>query len=351
MCILFNFIFDPIFKGSFSEDEYLIKSIIKKKKEQGDDQEGKENKIEEDDDDNNNLAWKINNKKKMLNKENFVLLLKTLEKCIIQNIYYYEQMLYKNIHLSYIKDFRKNNNIKMFDGENYDVLTNPNINYKKKKTIIRTKIKKNIKKIINFYQINKYIDTVDILKMPTKCDTSNANINTIVNPIKKKLRSLPKGKKEIISKRIMASKLILKIRNKARKGIEKIKEKNQIIDDNNINADYKLQNKDTNNKNLDEEITYPLLKKNINDETNQWDQDILSIIINHDNNEDKLEKINTLIADDVFKDNKNTTSINIISNHETKNDQNLEKPKNYEKKKLLHILKKKKNSCLLMGIE
>ncbi|CDU20653.1 WD repeat-containing protein, putative [Plasmodium yoelii] len=333
--------------SSFSEDEYLIKSIIKKKKEQGDDQEGKENKIEDDDD--NNLPWKINIKKKMLNKENFVLLLKTLEKCIIQNIYYYEQMVYKNIHLSYIKDLRKNNNIKMFDGENYDVLTNPNINYKKKKTIIRTKIKKNIKKIINFYHINKYIDNLDILKMPTKCDTNNANINTIVNPIKKKLRSLPKGKKEIISKRLMASKLRLKIRNKARKGIDNIKGKDQIIDDNNINADYK-QNKDTDNQKLDEESNYPLLKKNINDnKTNQWDQGILSIIINHDNNEDKLEKINTLIADDVFNDNKNTTGINIISNDEKKNNQNLEKPKNYEKKKLSHILKKKKKFMSING--
>ncbi|CAD2104528.1 WD repeat-containing protein, putative [Plasmodium vinckei lentum] len=331
--------------SSFSEDEYLIKSIIKKKKEQGDDQEGQENNIEDDD---NNLPWKINNKKKMLNKENFILLLKALEKCIIQNIYYYEQMLYKNIHLSYIKDFRKNNSIKMFDGENYDVLTNPNINYKKKKTIIRTKIKKNIKKIINFYQINKYIDTVENFKIPTKCDTSNANINTIVNPIKKKLRSLPKGKKGIISKRIMASKLRLKIRNKARKRARQIKDKDQIIDDSNINNDYKLQNKGTNNRKLGEESTDSLLKKNTNDDkTNQWDQEILSIIINHDNNEDKLKKISTLIADDVFKD--NNTGVNTISNDETKNDQNFEKPKNYEKKKLSHILKKKKKFMSING--
>ncbi|SCM26308.1 WD repeat-containing protein, putative [Plasmodium chabaudi chabaudi] len=332
--------------SSFSEDEYLIKSIIKKKKEQGDDQEGKENNIEDDD---NNLPWKINNKKKMLNKGNFILLLKTLEKCIIQNIYYYEQMLYKNIHLSYIKDFRKNNNIKMFDGENYDVLTNPNINYKKKKTIIRTKIKKNIKKIINFYHINKYIDTVENLKMPTKCDTSNANINIIVNPIKKKLRFLPKGKKGIISKRIMASNLRLKIRNKARKRTEQIKDKDQIIDNNNINADYKPQNKDINNQKPNEETTDSLLKKNKNDDkTNQWDQEILSIIINHDNNEDKLKKISTLIADDVFKDN-NNTGVNTISNDETKKDPNLEKPKNYEKKKLSHLLKKKKKFMSING--
>ncbi|CAD2113699.1 hypothetical protein YYG_00307 [Plasmodium vinckei petteri] len=331
--------------SSFSEDEYLIKSIIKKKKEQGDDQEGQENNIEDDD---NNLPWKINNKKKMLNKENFILLLKALEKCIIQNIYYYEQMLYKNIHLSYIQDFRKNNNIKMFDGENYDVLTNPNINYKKKKTIIRTKIKKNIKKIINFYQINKYIDTVENLKIPTKCDTSNANINTIVNPIKKKLRSLPKGKRGIISKRIMASKLRLKIRNKARKRARQIKDKDQIIDDSNINNDYKLQNKSINNQKPDEESTDSLLKNNTNDnKTNQWDQEILSIIINHDNNEDKLKKISTLIADDVFKD--NNKGVNTISNDETKNDQNFEKPKNYEKKKLSHILKKKKKFMSING--
>ncbi|CAD2104629.1 WD repeat-containing protein, putative [Plasmodium vinckei brucechwatti] len=331
--------------SSFSEDEYLIKSIIKKKKEQGDDQEGQENNIEDDD---NNLPWKINNKKKMLNKENFILLLKTLEKCIIQNIYYYEQMLYKNIHLSYIKDFRKNNSIKMFDGENYDVLTNPNINYKKKKTIIRTKIKKNIKKIINFYQINKYIDTVENLKIPTKCDTSNANINTIVNPIKKKLHSLPKGKKGIISKRIIANKLRLKIRNKARKRTEQIKDKDKIIDDSSINDDYKLQNKGINNQKPDEENTDSLLKKNANDDkTNQWDQEILSIIINHDNNEDKLKKISTLIADDVFKD--NNTGVNTISNDETKNDQNFEKPKNYEKKKLSHILKKKKKFMSING--
>ncbi|CAD2113595.1 WD repeat-containing protein, putative [Plasmodium vinckei] len=331
--------------SSFSEDEYLIKSIIKKKKEQGDDQEGQENNIEDDD---NNLPWKINNKKKMLNKENFILLLKALEKCIIQNIYYYEQMLYKNIHLSYIQDFRKNNNIKMFDGENYDVLTNPNINYKKKKTIIRTKIKKNIKKIINFYQINKYIDTVENLKIPTKCDTSNANINTIVNPIKKKLRSLPKGKRGIISNRIMASKLRLKIRNKARKRARQIKDKDQIIDDSNINNDYKLQDKGINNQKPDEESTDSLLKNNTNDnKTNQWDQEILSIIINHDNNEDKLKKISTLIADDVFKD--NNKGVNTISNDETKNDQNFEKPKNYEKKKLSHILKKKKKFMSING--
>ncbi|KEG04141.1 WD repeat-containing protein, putative [Plasmodium vinckei vinckei] len=331
--------------SSFSEDEYLIKSIIKKKKEQGDDQDGQENNIEDDD---NNLPWKINNKKKMLNKENFILLLKTLEKCIIQNIYYYEQMLYKNIHLSYIKDFRKNNNIKMFDGENYDVLTNLNINYKKKKTIIRTKIKKNIKKIINFYQINKYIDTVENFKIPAKCDPSNENINTIVNPIKKKLRSLPKGKKGIISKRIMASKLRFKIRNKARKRTEQIKDKDQIIDDTNINGDYKLQNKGINDQNPDEESTNSILKKKANDDkTNEWDQEILSIIINHNNNEDKLKKISMLIEDDVFKD--NNTGVNTISNDETKNDQNFEKPKNYEKKKLSHILKKKKKFMSING--
>ncbi|ETW30126.1 hypothetical protein PFFCH_02437 [Plasmodium falciparum FCH/4] len=128
--------------SSFSEDEYLIKSIIKKKKEENDIPE--EDPYEEDN--SRGIPWIINNKKKKLNKSNFIFLIKQIEKCIVQNIYVYQQMIYKNIHLNYLRQV-ENYDVKMFDGENYDALTNPNINYKKKKILIKIKIKTNMKKL------------------------------------------------------------------------------------------------------------------------------------------------------------------------------------------------------------
>ncbi|ETW35535.1 hypothetical protein PFAG_03759 [Plasmodium falciparum Santa Lucia] len=130
--------------SSFSEDEYLIKSIIKKKKEENDIPE--EDPYEEDN--SRGIPWIINNKKKKLNKSNFIFLIKQIEKCIVQNIYVYQQMIYKNIHLNYLRQV-ENYDVKMFDGENYDALTNPNINYKKKKILIKIKIKTNMKKLYN----------------------------------------------------------------------------------------------------------------------------------------------------------------------------------------------------------
>ncbi|EWC75511.1 hypothetical protein C923_03842 [Plasmodium falciparum UGT5.1] len=231
--------------SSFSEDEYLIKSIIKKKKEENDIPE--EDPYEEDN--SRGIPWIINNKKKKLNKSNFIFLIKQIEKCIVQNIYVYQQMIYKNIHLNYLRQV-ENYDVKMFDGENYDALTNPNINYKKKKILIKIKIKTNMKKLCNLKKKIKDINKMKGDNIPKQPNHSNDTIS--IHSIKHHIHILSKKKKEKIAKKIFINKL----------------------------------------------------KNNIR----KQDDKIFDILINDESKEDKLKKISTIIIDDVLHNKKKKPS-------------------------------------------
>ncbi|SBT48340.1 hypothetical protein, conserved [Plasmodium ovale wallikeri] len=324
--------------SSFSEDEYLIKSIIKKKKEQNEDPEEVQENIDEN---ANAIPWKINSPKKNINKATFVEILKTIEKYVVQNIYYYEQFLYKNIYFSHLKDNRKGNNIKMFDGENYDALTNPNISYKKKKIIIRTKIKRNYKRIINLKKNDQNFDHTSNKGAEEKNDTSSEQVSlipfSIANLIKKHLTFLSKGKKKKIEKKILASQLRKKIRKKIKK--KKEKKKSLIISEKgeDINTDLHILNGKIHNYELQVE------KKKSRENPLQVcdtkrDHEIFDIITNEESNEDKIKKISTLIIDDVLK-----------SNNKEENKKEILEKENVEKRRISYVLKKKEKFTTISG--
>ncbi|GAW83507.1 hypothetical protein, conserved [Plasmodium gonderi] len=342
--------------SSFSEDEYLIKSIIKKKREQNDIPMKSQEDIE---DDANAIAWKINNPKKNLNKGNFVHILKNMEKYIVQNIFYYEQMLYKNICLNYLKDNRRNNKVKMFDGENYDALTNPNINYKKKKTIIRIKIKRNLKKSINFHKLNKCInlDSKTEIHDPINSTTKNDNLKWITHlDLLKRVSVLSKGKKKKITQKILFRKLRRKIRKKVAKRVGKkipTQMENQIGRKLKSEKFYKMEKTydiQEEKNNTHEQLCSEIMQKQTNVEKKnshtkmphgdrtQGDHQIFDIIANEESNEDKIKKISTLILDGVLKDTCN----------EEKKKEILEK-ENVEKKKIAYVLKKKEKFTCING--
>ncbi|SOV80567.1 conserved Plasmodium protein, unknown function [Plasmodium reichenowi] len=331
--------------SSFSEDEYLIKSIIKKKKEENDIPE--EDPYEEDN--SRGIPWIINNKKKKLNKSNFILLIKQIEKCIVQNIYVYQQMIYKNIHLNYLRQV-ENYDVKMFDGENYDALTNPNINYKKKRILIKIKIKKNMKKLCNLKTKIKDINKMkgDISKQP-----NHSNDTISINSIKHHIKILSKKKKEKIAKKIFINKLKNNIRKKIKK--KKKKKKYDTNENNysgfqknkqNIDLTYKRNNNDHINVNKNMKITNDpitgtktkdgcsegLLENNTSVENFKKIEDdkIFDILINDESKEDKLKKISTIIIDDVLLHNKKKKSSDLLERD------------NFEKKKFEYILKRKK---------
>ncbi|KJP86450.1 hypothetical protein AK88_03912 [Plasmodium fragile] len=323
--------------SSFSEDEYLIKSIIKKKREQTD---ASPDRPEDTEDNANFIPWKINNQKKNINKRSFVHILKNMEMYVVQNVYYYEQMLYKNIHLSYLNDKRKNNKVKMFDGENYDALTNPNINYKRKKTIIRMKIKMNLKKAINFHKINKCVDIASKEDMHEK--TSEPPLNggpqwATHLDLLKRVAILSKGKKKNIKRQISAGKMRTHIRKKAarRTGKEGVRNKvsNQAEDQTEKTAETQADD-----KKAPEPVSNTTEPNKIEDGKTEGDHQIFDIITNEESNEDKIKKISTLILDDVLKNNCN----------DEKKKQILEKD-NLEKKKISHVLKKKEKFTSIKG--
>ncbi|GAB68963.1 hypothetical protein PCYB_143910 [Plasmodium cynomolgi strain B] len=322
--------------SSFSEDEYLIKSIIKKKREQTD---ASPESPEDMEDSANIIPWKINNQKKNLNKGSFVHILKNMEKYVVQNVYYYEQMLYKNIHLSYLNDKRKNNKVKMFDGENYDALTNPNINYRRKKTIIRMKIKMNFKKAINFCKINKCIDIASKEEMHEQRSAPSLNGDpqwaTHVDLLKR-VAVLSKGKKKKIRRQISAGKLRTQIRKKAArrtgKGVRN-KMSNQAADQTEKTAETQADD-----KNVPEQMCNANEPNKNEDGKTEGDHQIFDIIANEESNEDKIKKISTLILDDVLKNDCN----------DEKKKQILEK-ENIEKKKISYVLKKKEKFTSIRG--
>ncbi|KMZ78048.1 hypothetical protein PVIIG_00735 [Plasmodium vivax India VII] len=322
--------------SSFSEDEYLIKSIIKRKREQTDaSPEGPE----DTEDSANVIPWKINNQKKNLNKGSFVHILKNMEKYVVQNVYYYEQMLYKNIRLSYLNDKRKNNKVKMFDGENYDALTNPNINYRRKKTIIRMKIKMNFKKAINFNKISKCVDTASTGEMheqgsapPQEGDPQWATHVDLL----KRVAVLSKGKKKKIGRQISAIKLRTQIRKKAARRTGKgarNKVSNQAADQTEKTAEMQGDG-----KNAPDPVCNANEANKTEDGKSEGDHQIFDIIANEESNEDKIKKISTLILDDVLKTNCN----------DEKKKQILEK-ENIEKKKISHVLRKKEKFTSIRG--
>ncbi|CAA9990914.1 conserved Plasmodium protein, unknown function [Plasmodium knowlesi strain H] len=323
--------------SSFSEDEYLIKSIIKKKREQA---EASPERPEDNEGSANFIPWKINNQKKNLNKGSFVDILKNMEKYVVQNVYYYEQLLYKNIHLSYLNDMRKNNKVKMFDGENYDALTNPNINYKKKKTIIRMKIKINLKKAINFYKINKCADIASEEEMheersapPLKGDPQWVTHLDLL----KRVAVLSKRKKKNIRRQISAGKLRTQIRRKAArrrtgKGVRS-KVSNQAEDQTERTAEMQVVE-----KNAPEPVYNANETNKCEDDKTGGDHQIFDIIANEESNEDKIKKISTLILDDVLKNDCN----------DEKKKQILEK-ENIEKRKISYVLRKKEKFTSIRG--
>ncbi|ANQ10204.1 Uncharacterized protein PCOAH_00040290 [Plasmodium coatneyi] len=322
--------------SSFSEDEYLIKSIIKKKREQTDASLERPEDIE---DSANFIPWKINNQKKNLNKRSFVQILKNMEKYVVQNVYYYEQMLYKNIHLSYLNDKRKNNKVKMFDGENYDALTNPNINYKRKKTIIRMKIKMNLKKAINFYKINKCVDTSskeemheEISAPPLKGAPQWATHLDLL----KRVAVLSKGKKKNIRRQISAGKLRTQIRKKVAKRTGK-GVRNKVSNEAEDQTE-KTDEKQVDDKNAPEPVCNANEPNKGEDGKTEGDHQIFDIIANEESNEDKIKKISTLILDDVLKNDCN----------DEKKKQILEK-ENIEKKKISYVLRKKEKFTSIRG--
>ncbi|CRH02554.1 conserved Plasmodium protein, unknown function [Plasmodium relictum] len=310
--------------SSFSEDEYLIKSIIKKKKEENEATE--ENEILEDN--SSVIPWQINNKKKNINKASFVLILKDIEKYIVQNVYFYEQMIYKNINLSYLKE-NVNNNVRMFDGENYDAITNPHINYKKKKIIIRIKIKKGFKKYINLYKISKIFSFISKEK-DNKSNTNFTNDSNCIDDVdifRKELTNLSKRKKKKIKRKI----LIRKLKNKIRKKI-KNKKKGNVEKKEDIRI-----NEELNNHNISDEKYIEKKEVNIEKNDKQEKDKIFDIIINEESSENKIKKISTLIIDDVLKKNDITEKIKILEKD------------HLEVKKLANILKKKETFSSIRG--
>ncbi|SBS90636.1 hypothetical protein, conserved [Plasmodium malariae] len=329
--------------SSFSEDEYLIKSIIKKKKEQNDNTEEGQEYIE----DSSVMPWQINNPKKNFNKTSFVQILKTIEKHIVQNIYSYEQMIYKNINVNYLSTKRKDNTIKMFDGENYDALTNPNINYKKKKIIVKIKIKNNFKKLINFHLINKDTDTINEARNSGRDINERSDNNLVVflnnnlsdmdytNLLKERLDILSKRKKKKINKEILSNKL----RKEIRKRIKKKKKKEKTTDKKeDSSTNLHMQNVSDQNKNSDnkKELTIEIGIEGENKP--EKDHQILDIITNEESKEDKINKINTLIIDDVLKNNCNEEKKKQISVKE-----------NIEKKRISYVIKKKEKFSSING--
>ncbi|VWU48192.1 WD repeat-containing protein, putative [Hepatocystis sp. ex Piliocolobus tephrosceles] len=298
--------------NSLSDDEYLVRSIIKKKRKQTDENELLQNVVEEENEEENVLPWKINNKKKNINTLTFILLLRDIEKYIAQNIYYYEQLIYKNIYLNYIKEKKIDmcNKIKIFDGENYDPLTNNSISYKKKKIIIKIKIQKNFKKLINFNKINKVLYKLnDIEKNESKVMDAQKNMEKLdytamTNLIKKNLITLTKKKKKKITKYIRAK----EFKNKIRKEIKKklIYNKNKLDKQTDVDGttgipdtmknDY-IIGKDPMGVDVGQTSgnTYQSNSNTINKGNTLFD-----IIIEEKSKEEKIKKISSLIIDDVF---------------------------------------------------
>ncbi|ETW41775.1 hypothetical protein PFNF135_03927 [Plasmodium falciparum NF135/5.C10] len=288
--------------SSFSEDEYLIKSIIKKKKEENDIPE--EDPYEEDN--SRGIPWIINNKKKKLNKSNFIFLIKQIEKCIVQNIYVYQQMIYKNIHLNYLRQV-ENYDVKMFDGENYDALTNPNINYKKKKILIKIKIKTNMKKLSKKKYKNK-------LKKKKKRKKN-----------KKKKKKKKRNKQEYDTNENNYSDFQ---KNKQDNDLTHKRNNNDHI---NVNKNIKITNDPITGTKTKDECSEDLLenKTSIENFKKIEDDKIFDILINDESKEDKLKKISTIIIDDVLHNKKKKPS-------------DLLERDNFEKKKFEYILKRKK---------
>ncbi|CRG97694.1 conserved Plasmodium protein, unknown function [Plasmodium gallinaceum] len=311
--------------SSFSEDEYLIKSIIKKKKEENEAIEENQN-LEEN---YSIIPWQINNKKKNINKASFILILKNIEKYIVQNVYFYEQMIYKNINLNYLEE-NVNNNIRMFDGENYDAITNPLINYKKKKVIIRIKIKKDFQKIINLHKISKLFYSINHEKSDKDGInfTNNSNCIEDIDLLKKNLIYLSKRKKSKIKKKI----LICKLKRKIRKKIKNRKDKINAEIKENIRINEEFNNDNIGNENCIENKDVRI-KKNDKKEKDR----IFDIIVNEESSEDKIKKISTLIIDDVLKQNDNTEKTKILEKD------------HMEGKKLANILKKKEAFSSIRG--
>lgn len=332
--------------NSYSEDEYMIKSMIKKKKDETD--------MLEDittNETTSKLPWKINNKKKVINQEHFIELIKNIEKCIVQNIYFLEQMIYKGINVSNFKN-NKNNEVKMFDGENYDALTNPNITYNKIKVSFRIRLKNNIKQTINFgfRKVKKELKREEMKKTKpttkteetkktekteekketekeiqeknrkdiytiTKNDKEEDNTDVYMLEVKQQLQNIPKKKKRKMKKKMSLLKLKKNMAKKVAKKIAKIekhKEKEEEMNGaiQNVEPIKKehletIQEGKIKNKQTSEDVKL----KNTSTVDQQVDQ-IGDILFNEKNNEKKLQRINTLIVDDVMKKNTQIETLN-----------------------------------------